>query len=43
MRPHAPTTPDHAMTTPATPAPMTIEILYFDGCPNHDKLLAHLP
>jgi hypothetical protein len=21
---------------------MTIEILYFDGCPNHEALLAHL-
>jgi len=31
------------MTTPATPAPMTIEVLYFDGCPNHEKLLTHLP
>jgi hypothetical protein len=31
------------MTTPATPAPMTIEVLYFDGCPNHQKLLTHLP
>jgi hypothetical protein len=31
------------MNTPATPAPMTIEILYFDGCRNHEKLLTHLP
>ena len=22
---------------------MTIEILYFDGCPNHEQLLEHLP
>lgn len=22
---------------------MLVEILYFDGCPNHDRLLAHLP
>lgn len=22
---------------------MTIEILYFDGCPNHERLLEHLP
>jgi hypothetical protein len=22
---------------------MTIELLYFDGCPNHEKLLEHLP
>lgn len=21
----------------------TIEILYFDGCPNHERLLEHLP
>ncbi len=21
----------------------TIELLFFDGCPNHDRLLAHLP
>ena len=21
---------------------MTIEVLYFDGCPNHEKLLEHL-
>jgi hypothetical protein len=31
------------MTTPAKPAPTAIEVLYFDGCPNHEKLLAHLP
>jgi hypothetical protein len=31
------------MTTPATPAPTTIEILYFDGCLNHQKLLTHFP
>ena len=31
------------MTTPATTAPVTIEIFYFDGCPNHEKLLTHLP
>jgi hypothetical protein len=31
------------MTTPAKPAPITIEILYFDGCPSHEKLLTHLP
>ncbi len=24
-------------------APVIIEILYFDGCPNHDPLLAQLP
>jgi hypothetical protein len=30
------------MSTPATPAPVTIEVLYFDGCPNHEKLLTHL-
>jgi hypothetical protein len=30
------------MTTPVTPAPVTIEVLYFDGCPNHEKLLTHL-
>lgn len=24
-------------------APVVIEILYFDGCPNHDPLLAQLP
>lgn len=22
---------------------MTIEVLYFDGCPNHERLLEHLP
>jgi hypothetical protein len=22
---------------------MTIEVLYFDGCPNHELLLEHLP
>jgi hypothetical protein len=22
---------------------VTIEILYFDGCPNHEQLLEHLP
>jgi hypothetical protein len=22
---------------------MTIEVLYFDGCPNHERLLDHLP
>lgn len=22
---------------------MTIEVLYFDGCPNHERLLVHLP
>jgi hypothetical protein len=22
---------------------MTLEILYFDGCPNHERLLEHLP
>jgi len=22
---------------------VTIEILYFDGCPNHERLLEHLP
>ena len=22
---------------------MTIEVFYFDGCPNHDRLLEHLP
>jgi hypothetical protein len=31
------------MTTPHTPLSIRIEILYFDGCPNHEKLLAHLP
>jgi hypothetical protein len=24
-------------------AAVTIEILYFDGCPNHEQLLEHLP
>lgn len=33
-----------AWTGRAAPlAPITIEILYFDGCPNHKKLLTHLP
>ena len=27
----------------ATVAPITIEVLYFDGCPNHEKLVTHLP
>jgi hypothetical protein len=31
------------MTTPATPGPITIEVLYFDGCPNHEELLTRLP
>lgn len=31
------------MTTPATTTPITIEVLYFNGCPNHEKLLTHLP
>jgi hypothetical protein len=22
---------------------MTVEVLYFDGCPNHEHLLQHLP
>jgi hypothetical protein len=22
---------------------MTIEVMYFDGCPNHERLLEHLP
>jgi hypothetical protein len=26
-----------------TPAPVTIEVLYFDGCPNHEQLLARIP
>jgi RimJ/RimL family protein N-acetyltransferase len=26
-----------------TPAPTTIEVLYFDGCPNHEELLTRLP
>ncbi|MGH2859868.1 MAG: DF family (seleno)protein [Solirubrobacteraceae bacterium] len=30
------------MTTP-TPTPITIEILYFDGCPSHEQLVEHLP
>ena len=31
------------MTTPPTLAPTTIEVLYFDGCPNHERLVTHLP
>jgi hypothetical protein len=31
------------MTTPATTAPITIEVLYFDGCPFHEQLITHLP
>ena len=31
------------MTAPPTLASMTIEVLYFDGCPNHERLLTHLP
>jgi RimJ/RimL family protein N-acetyltransferase len=27
----------------ATLAPITIEVLYFDGCPNQEKLVTHLP
>jgi hypothetical protein len=27
----------------ATLAPITIEVVYFDGCPNHEKLVTHLP
>jgi hypothetical protein len=30
------------MTTPAVSASITIEVLYFDGCPNHEQLLPHL-
>jgi hypothetical protein len=33
---------DALHTVPST-TPVRIEILYFDGCPNHEKLLAHLP
>jgi hypothetical protein len=31
------------MTTPAGSASITIEVIYFDGCPNHEQLLAYLP
>jgi hypothetical protein len=31
------------MTTSQATTPIMIEILYFDGCPNHEKLLTHLP
>jgi hypothetical protein len=31
------------MTTPRTLGPITIEVLYFDGCPNHEELLTRLP
>jgi hypothetical protein len=27
------------MTTLRTLGPITIEVLYFDGCPNHEELL----
>ncbi len=30
------------MTTPPTLAPIMIETLYFDGLPNHEKLVTHL-
>lgn len=30
------------MSTGAGAKPVTVEVLYFDGCPNHEALLAHL-
>lgn len=34
---------DTAVGTPRQTTTMTIEILYFDGCPNHEQLLDQLP
>lgn len=31
------------MMDEAQPSPPMVEVLYFDGCPNHERLLEHLP